>query len=47
MFEQSIEHYLNETQAAIFIDGQVHCPMCDCLHENTTLCQLSMEGGLL
>jgi len=27
-------------------DNDVFCPMCNDWHENNTLCQMSMEGGL-
>lgn len=46
MLESSIEHFISDAQVPMFIDGQVYCPMCECLHENNTLCQQSMDGGL-
>lgn len=45
MFENSIEQFIHDAQAPFFIDNKVYCPMCECLHENNTLCQLSMDGG--
>jgi len=50
MLPRIIEQYIEQTQPAtiiefgsngvFFIGEEVYCPMCECLHENNTMCQM-------
>ena len=55
MFERSIKQFLNKKQVSDVIQynnivdylplGEVYCPMCQDVHKNNTLCQLSQGWG--